>query len=176
MLFLQLQRRGKRFPDLDQVYILLSSLPPSFNIVIASLESMRQEDLLMAYQEESEKPVEKLSKKADQRSLSRPANQKPRFSGGDGTEERPIDRAMLAKKCYRCGKLGHMKKDCCVKNPGKASDLHETEKQMHFILVAARKEKKIPPDSYILGSGSARIIMNNNTQQIAKRQGQHLSS
>ncbi|CAI5762925.1 Hypothetical predicted protein, partial [Podarcis lilfordi] len=40
MLFLLLQRRGKRFPDLDQVYIPLSSLPPRFNIVIASLESM----------------------------------------------------------------------------------------------------------------------------------------
>ena len=48
-LFVKLEQRGMEFTENHKVYVILSSLPEDYNVLVTSLESMSERDLTLEY-------------------------------------------------------------------------------------------------------------------------------
>ncbi|KAG8147107.1 hypothetical protein E2320_022555, partial [Naja naja] len=97
--FLELEERGMTFTESHKMYMVLSSLDSSWDVLVTSLESMQEQDLTMAYLtgrllEEEQKQLERQPGKGGESVQHRPASKK----GQDGG--RAAERMNFVKRCY----------------------------------------------------------------------------
>ena len=121
-LFNELELMNVHFTEQHKVFVILSSLPSQFDVLIMSLESLPDAQLSLEYVtsrllqeqqrwDERSDSVKRSNMKADQESWRR---------GLDGsvkgrtpaTDREQHGRAMTIKYCYGCGSKSHLLRDC----------------------------------------------------------------
>lgn len=132
----QLRVAGAELKEPDMVVMLFGTLPESYDPLITALENLGDDDLTLDV--------------VKQRLLGEEVKQLDRHQ--DGTSEKPNafvgekDRTTFKKfngKCHRCGKKGHMKKDCRQKNHSEANAAAGSKsKAVSFMAGRARDSRR----------------------------------
>ncbi|KAG8148087.1 hypothetical protein E2320_000087 [Naja naja] len=159
--FLELEDRGMTFTEAHKVYVVLSSLDSSWDVLVTSLESMQERDLTMAYLigrllEEEQKWLERHPGKGGENAQHRPASTTVQNAG------RAPETVNTVKRCYRCGSTEHLQRGYPERrNRGAARQGHRTTQHMwsgspaSFSLAASMTEDT--RNTWLLNSGQANI-------------------
>ncbi|CAI5797324.1 ---NA--- [Podarcis lilfordi] len=86
------------------------------------------------------------------------------------------DLAMAVRRCYRCSQAGHLQRQCRARPPGDDMEQRQQSTQKckqkgsssgkkntrsaHLVSAFSREERKVPRGTWLLDSGSSRIICN----------------
>ena len=101
-----------QIPDEDQVAVLLSALPKNFDNIVTVLEQKDPtptlQQVINAIHEEEKKLVKKKSTGIDGAYLV----SKTSFRSSPSRSSSASSPSRFNKKCYECGKMGHLSKDC----------------------------------------------------------------
>ncbi|KAG8148084.1 hypothetical protein E2320_000088 [Naja naja] len=109
--FLELEDRGMTFTEAHKVYVVLSLLDSSWDVLVTSAQSMQERDLTMAYLtgqllEEEQKRLERHPGKGGENAQHRPASTTVQNAG------RAPETVNTVKRCYRCGSTEHLQRGC----------------------------------------------------------------
>ncbi|CAI5799250.1 ---NA---, partial [Podarcis lilfordi] len=138
---------------------------------------MRPRDLTLEYvvgrlTEEAERRSDRQAELQERRSYSRGGQQQnlPK------EQHQGLDLAMAVRRCYRCNQPGHLQHQCRARLPGDDVEQRQQSTQKskqkgfssgkkntrsaQFVSAFSREERKIPRGTWLLDSGSSRIICN----------------
>ncbi|CAI5797299.1 DDE-type integrase/transposase/recombinase [Podarcis lilfordi] len=141
------------------------------------MESMRPRDLTLEYvvgrlTEEAERRSDRQAELQERRSYSRGGQQQNLPMG----QRQVWDLGMAVRRCYRCSQAGHLQCQCRARPPG--DDMEQRQQLMqkckqkgfssgkknthsaHLVSAFSQEERKIPRGTWLLDSGSSRIICN----------------
>ncbi|OWY99171.1 Integrase, catalytic core protein, partial [Phytophthora megakarya] len=119
-----LQTLGEPVDETRQMVVLLSSLPSEYEL-IASIVENTKDTTLIEFKEKLLKEHDRLQKKETTEKAFRVKGNPGRFKEGRGNGRkgnRQIRSGGFKGKCFGCDQVGHMKRDCPVKNNDSDSD------------------------------------------------------
>lgn len=149
----QLLVAGAELKEPDMVVMLFGTLPESYDPLITALENLGDDDLTLDV--------------VKQRLLGEEVKQHERHQ--DGTNEKSTafagekTRARSKKfggKCHKCGKKGHMKKDCWQKNPYEANAATGSKGVSFMAGRAEERRSSVGRLFFKLDSGSSDHLVN----------------
>ena len=166
-LFNELQQRNMDFTETHKVYIILSSLPESYDNLVTSLETMSERELNLQYitarlLEEARKRDERLEDKVRRSSPQRKGDDSPerrrqaspQRSKADFRREEKANKAFAVKRCFICNSERHLQRDCFQAS----SRRNKTDRKGSTFLVQAEEDKTKVTASWILDSGAVNHI------------------
>lgn len=142
----ELRALGEDIKDAMVVALMLGSLTEEYDSLISALEIKDEADLTVNYVKEKLIQAYKRQNKSfdeDEQAHKSSISKKKNFKRGNGKAK---------VKCFDCGKLGHVRADCSVKQK-------EAKKATHSCLVASKKDKDL--DSWFIDSGATSHMCNN---------------
>ncbi|KAG8124753.1 hypothetical protein E2320_020000 [Naja naja] len=110
-IFLELEERGITFTEAHKVYVVLSSLDTSWDILVTSLESMQERDLTMVcltgqLLEEEQKQLERQLEKEGNNAQHRPT------CATFQDASRAAETVYTVKRGFTCGSTEHLQRHC----------------------------------------------------------------
>lgn len=157
-IFNELAVVGDPVEEEDRVVYLLASLPDSFNMIVTALESNEEVPAMATVTERLLHEDRKLNDRADKHTET-----------GLMTHDRK-----KGPKCFKCNKIGHIKRDCPMKvkrkpKPGKQKERvnkaavdYSSDESVGLIVQHALKTSMISPE-WIIDSGATTHMCNDKT-------------
>ncbi len=174
----------------DRVMYLLESLPDSMAVLVTALQanieiptwSVVVEKLLHEESKLKTRAAVQTHKLEEDALAARKAGRHPSCNCHHGKADALAARDTSGVRCYRCGKMGHYKRECTSKQPGWSGDHRRgtppregrrgnygavvrredsSDEEPNMMLCHALTAKSLPQDDWILDSGASSHMCNN---------------
>ncbi|KAJ7319972.1 hypothetical protein JRQ81_019483 [Phrynocephalus forsythii] len=169
-LLMQLQEAALEFTELHKVFIVLSSLDASFDVLATTMESVPREQLTMAFLTSHLREEElKRADNMEARGQRVPADKEIASAG----RKRNLTEVMEVQRCHICGSASHLRKACPERRKEKLQLLPEGRNNQ-------QRRKRYPQASvvcqpetardmcFILDSGASNHLIKNPQLLISK--------
>ena len=150
----QLKNAGAKMEENDLVSQLFLTLPDSYDPLVTALENIQDKDLSLEMVKhrllgEESKRVDRVDYYVEENSTA--------FIGGSNQMKK------FKGRCYRCGKLGHMQKDCRSKMENRNANSVVAGKTVSFMVKpqCEVEEKEQAIHSFVIDSGCSDHFINN---------------
>ena len=135
---MELEQRGMDFTENYKVYLILSSLPEDYDVLVTSLESLSERDLTLEYLtgrmlEEEERRYER-----SQVRMRDDIPQQRRAASRSNREQ--TGKALAVRSCFKCVSEKHLQRNCREKETSWRSG---GKKQGRISLVQASDNSKV---------------------------------
>lgn len=153
----QLKTAGAKIEEADLVILLFQTLPDTYDPLVTALENIPEEELSL------EVVKQRLLAEELKRTERHEDSGEVKLAAFSGDKHRkPISKPMKFQgKCHKCGKRGHMKKDCRQKG-GEANSADQRDQRTAVNFVASRKNEKFRSGKVVfkLDSGASDHLVN----------------
>jgi len=174
-LIAELLASGAKVEEMDKVSHLLLTLPSSYDGVITAIETLAENNLTLAFVKnrllDHEIKLKNISKDTSLKVMQAvKKDSKPQFSYKKSSKFATNRVSKFQKKCFHCGKSGHIKKDCFAlkrekekHGNGKQAQMTSTQSQGNHngIAFMMRRANSQPNIGFLLDSGASDHLANN---------------